>query len=386
MAQDALRRLRATWFRMLTLTLVVLGVAVWLQSSWWRFDLAIRWVIPVACLTAYVLGSLYATLPLNHRPLQAELLPSLGIANTLSVARGIILSMVAGFLLLPRPSGLLGFLPGSLFTIAIAADLFDGYLARRSHQVTQLGESLDLRLDGLAVLVGASLTVHYEQVPAWFLLVGLARYLFITGQWLLERLGQPVVPLDHRPGRRPIAGVMMGLTAVLSFPIFSPPATHLAAIVLSLPFLAGFGRDFLSASGKMPGKRFTDVIINNPSFIKLATWFPFFLRLLTTLLLAYWLIETAVPGTTHSEASWLWKGAILALSSIALVSLLLGASGRIAALCILIAVGLFQEIQGFFSTEAILITAGSALLIIGSGPYSLWSPERKLIEKRLGEV
>jgi len=386
MAENALGRLRSAWFGILAVTLLTLGAGGWFLASWWRFDLAIRWVIMTACLAAYVLGSLWVILPLNRRPLQSDNLPSLGIGNVLTVARGILLAIVAGFLLLPRPTGLLGFMPGSLFTTAVALDYFDGYLARRSKRVTQLGEALDLRLDGLAILVGSSLAVHYEQVPTWFLLVGLARYLFIAGQRLLVRLRQPLFPLDNRPGRRPIAGVMMGLTAVLLFPFFSPPATHLAGIIFSVPFLAGFMRDFLMISGKMPRKNWTEVITHSRSFIKLAAWFPFILRLLTTILLAYWLIEKAFHGTIHSEASSLLKAVIIVLSSVSLVLLTLGAAGRIAALGMLIAVGFFHEIQILSGIESALLIAGSVLFLIGSGPCSLWTPENKLIEKRLGEV
>lgn len=386
MTDNALDRLRSAWFGILTLTLLGLTTGGWLLASWWRFELAIRWVVGAACLTAYVLGSLLSILPLNRRPPQPDLLPSLGIGNMLTVTRGILLAMVAGFLLLPRPTGLLGFLPGTLFTTAVMTDFFDGYLARRSNHVTDLGEALDLRLDGLAMLIGSFLVVHYGQVPAWFLLVGLAHYLFITGQWLLKRLRQPLFPLDNRPGRRPIAGVMMGLTSVLLFPLFSPPATHLTATIFSLPFLIGFGRDFLFVSGKMPGRSWLNFISQNHLFCKLAAWFPTVLRLLTAFLFAYWLIGTAISKTIYSDTSTFWKGAIIFLSSSGVLFLTLGAAGRLAALCLLFAVGLFQEIQGVALIEMILIIAGSALLFIGSGPYSLWTPENTLIEKRLGEV
>lgn len=386
MTNHTLMRLRFSWFKILSLFVLVLGGSWWFLTTLLSSNLAARWLFLATGMAIYLMVHLWLSLALNRLPLEGEILPDLGIGNMLTISRGIFLTIVAGFILLPRLTGTLGYVPGVAFSVAIVADFFDGYLARRLNQVTLLGEALDLHLDGLGVLIGSSLAVHYQQAPLWFLLVGMARYLFIMGQWLLAHLGRPFLPLDDRPGRRPIAGVTMGFIAILLFPFFSPPATHLAAIFFALPFLAGFTRDFLVSSGKMPARSNTDSTTHSVLVGKLISCSSFILRLLTTFLLAYWLIERAIPGSIHSEASPLWKGVIIIFSSSGLLLLALGAAGRIAAVFLLCAVGLFQEIQGLTLMEAILIAAGSALLFIGSGPYSLWTPENAIIEKRLGEV
>ena len=51
---------------------------------------------------------------------------------------------------------------------------------------------LEGELDSLGVLVASALIVAWESVPVWFLLVGLASYLFRLGTWSRRRRGLPV--------------------------------------------------------------------------------------------------------------------------------------------------------------------------------------------------
>lgn len=387
MTDNALARLRASWFGMLTVTVLILGMGWWLLAGWWRFEFATRWAALAACLSAYVLGSLWVNLPLNYRAAEQRLISFLGIGNTLTVWRGIILAMLAGFFLLPRPVGLLRWLPGILFTAAVAADFVDGYLARRTGQVTHLGEMLDLRLDGLAVLIGTLLVIRYAQAPSWFLLVGLARYLFVIGIWVRRRMGKKVHPLPPSQSRRPIAGVIMGATAILLFPVFTPPATHLAAALFSLPFLAGFTRDYLAVSGKSLSKAGTSGLARLMTKIYgLTIWLPLLLRSLTVIALATWLIKLTGVFMHQADVPPILITSIIILTALGFILLSLGAVGRAAALCVLFAVGLFQNIQTLTILEVILLIASSAIFYLGTGRYSLWAPENKIIVKRLGEA
>ena len=252
---SSLTSLRIRWLGLaLALTLMVTAGSAWFYSAW-QPGYALRWLVLAMCLSVYLMWVLWRSLPYNHRAGEKHLFSGFGAGNNLTLVRGILLAALAGFLFSPLPPGGLAWLPGLIYTLAATADLFDGYLARRSNQVTQLGKKLDMSLDGLGVLIASVLVVQYGQVPAWYLLVGLARYLFLAGIWLRRRLGKPVYELAHSSTRRPFAGAQMGLIAVVMWPIFSPPGTYLAATLFALPFLIGFTRDWLTVSGALIVKR-----------------------------------------------------------------------------------------------------------------------------------
>jgi hypothetical protein len=58
----------------------------------------------------------------------------------------------------------------------------------------------------------------------------------------------------------------------------------------------------------------------------------------------------------------------------------------VASIAVLIAIGIGQGIGGLGVLEALLVAGATALFFLGTGPYSLWSPEHHLIAKRIGEV
>jgi CDP-diacylglycerol--glycerol-3-phosphate 3-phosphatidyltransferase len=94
-------------------------------------------------------------------------------------------------------------------------DFLDGYVARVTHRTSRLGEILDMHWDGFGVLVASWLLVLYGQVQAWYLVVGLARYLFVAGMQIRERRGLTNYPLPPSMTRRAMAGAQMGFIAVV---------------------------------------------------------------------------------------------------------------------------------------------------------------------------
>jgi CDP-diacylglycerol---glycerol-3-phosphate 3-phosphatidyltransferase len=382
----------------LTGSLILIGAFAWLYVAWEQPG-AQRWLLASAFFFFYLSLLLWRGLVYNHRAGETHLLPTFGAGNQLTLLRGFLLAMLAGFLLMPRPAGLLGWLPGLLMSAIAAADLFDGYLARRINHATRLGEMLDMQLDGLGLLLTTSLAIIYRQAPAWFLLVGLARFLFLAGIALRRRLDQPVFDLPPSAARRPFAGAMMGFTAVLLFPLFSPPATHLAAALFALPFLAGFTRDWLVVSGAVsanpskpdisPGNhhgRPLEMVLSALRQHALLHWLPVLLRavLVAGLLLKLANLVNATTGRLEGLPAP-GSGLIFGLLLIAAVLLAAGAAGRVGAVCALFALGLQAQNSLPGAIDLSLITSATALFFLGSGALSAWTPEERLIKKRLGE-
>jgi CDP-diacylglycerol--glycerol-3-phosphate 3-phosphatidyltransferase len=388
-----LARLRLRWWGMLALSgLVLAGGFSFLVSTWpgnaaGRY--AVRWLALSAVVLSYQLWVLWRGLPANHRFSEPDLLPDLGPGNSLTLARGVLVACLAGFLLLPPPPGWLAWIPAILYFLADVSDLLDGYLARRSHHVTRLGEMLDMSFDGLGVLVAALLALRYGQVPAWYLSIALARYLFLGGLWLRRRRGLPVYDLPPSISRRLFAGLQMGFIAFVLLPVFSPPSTFIAAGLFAIPFLVGFLRDWLLVSGA-PVIRATAL---GQLMRSLQRWGPVGLRILVVALAAGpasqrfldFSQQAAFYTAQGFPAPNLLVGLQGAAEALVVLLVLFGAGGRAAAVLGLSLAAINQAIAGPTLTQTVLMAAYAAILFAGTGPLSLWTPEDKLIFRRLGE-
>jgi CDP-diacylglycerol--glycerol-3-phosphate 3-phosphatidyltransferase len=344
----------------------------------------------------YLLWSLWQGLKFNSRPGEEHLLTTFGPGNNLTILRALMIAALAGFLTAPRPEGSLAWLPGVLYTLAVLIDLFDGYVARLTNHTTHLGQMLDIRFDGLGVLIAALLILQYGQVPPWYLLVALARYIFLTGIWLRERLGKPVYDLPPSLSRRPLAGVQMGFMAVMLWPLFSPPATYLAAALFAIPFLTGFSRDWFVISGVIkPTWEKTSISELRPDTLRRRAiyWIPVGLRLavvalmigpLTNRLLGY---PTQVAYYADLGMPYPWIGlAILSLfEACVMVLIFVGAGGRTSAILALGLLGIHQIFAPMTPVQVALAVFYTAIMYLGTGAYSLWMPEDHLIYRRLGE-
>ncbi len=380
---STLRNLRLRWVSLAILAGLFLACSALLLQHEWQPEMAWRWLI-LACLpTGYLLGVLWQGLALNSRPGELALLPELGPGNGLTFMRGMLTAGLAGFLFLPLPPGWLAWLPGLLYTTAATADLFDGYLARRFNHVTRLGEMLDMSLDGMGVLIGAILLVQYDKVPAFYLMVGLARYVFVAGIWLRRRLGKPVYELAPSSLRRPFAGAQMGFIGVALFPFFTPPGTALVAACFALPFLIGFFWDWLAVSGVIR----RDMKGNNPasgSAIQfLTTWGALILRLVVAITLVWLLVRFLIPGPGFDPLALF--AMMIFFGFLGGILLVLGAAGRVAALAVLFSLSILLRFTPLGIVEILLIVGASAVFYLGTGAYSVWTPEKQLISKRIGE-
>jgi CDP-diacylglycerol--glycerol-3-phosphate 3-phosphatidyltransferase len=69
----------------------------------------------------------------------------------------------------------------SIFLIAAATDLLDGYLARRWKQITTVGTLLDPIADKLLISAALVSLVQIRQVPAWMVVLIIGREFAVSG-------------------------------------------------------------------------------------------------------------------------------------------------------------------------------------------------------------
>ena len=101
----------------------------------------------------------------------------LSISNILSIFR--ILLIIPIGILLDRGDGIEYNIVFILILIAVLADYFDGYFARKFKQVTELGKVLDPLADKLLVCVIVIFLVMRRDFPLWYALLVICRDLVI---------------------------------------------------------------------------------------------------------------------------------------------------------------------------------------------------------------
>lgn len=376
--QQCLALLRREWAVYLAASLLFLVCGAVLIHRDTNLGFALVWLLAAAAVTLWVFVSVWRELPdnrLKDSP-DAPLLPTLGIANGLTITRAVFNAALVGFLFGPRPDGWLAWVPGCLYLVSCSMDFLDGYAARRTGMTTILGETLDMRWDSVGILIGAGLAVRYAQAPPLYLFIGAARYLYLGGIWLHTRSAHPVGELPWNPFRRPLAGLQMGLVGVILLPIFPPAVTNMVAGIWMLPSLVGFARDFLYVTGHLQ-PRSTLPSPNRARVGRLWVVGPLVLRGVLVVALLFALdLEIRHSG-------WLtWVLAVLFLLSLATF---LGVAGRLAALGAILLAGFGLRAAPFEWVYWMVLGGGVLLFLTGTGEHSLWKPEEWLIYHRAGE-
>lgn len=244
----ALRDLRRRWGAVGLCALALSGIAYeWLIARF-AASPARRWLLVTLAALGYQLALLWAFLPRNRAP-GGALYRTFGPATRVTIARGLCVAFLAGFLVLPWPSGALAWAPAALYAAVALGDYVDGALARLTDRVTPLGTRLDTEIDALGILIAVAVAIRHAQLPAAFLAVGVARYGFVAGRWYRRRTGRPVHDLPPRGVGRVLAGTMMATLAFVLFPVVEPPITTVVGLAVAVPFLLGFARDWLYVVG-----------------------------------------------------------------------------------------------------------------------------------------
>lgn len=108
----------------------------------------------------------------------------MNVPNQLTVARLILTFIFVGLLSLDgipyaKSAALL------IFALASFTDFLDGYLARKNDLITSFGKLMDPLADKILMCAGFVLLTRLELIPAWMVVVILAREFMVTGLRLL---------------------------------------------------------------------------------------------------------------------------------------------------------------------------------------------------------
>ncbi len=114
------------------------------------------------------------------------------LPNLLSLSRLVATALVVAFVLINQPWSFL--IATVLFLLASVTDFFDGYLARRFHVGSSLGVFLDLTADKIFVAGILISLVQINLVPAWIVIIIVAREFLVTGLRSMAAAKGKVIP------------------------------------------------------------------------------------------------------------------------------------------------------------------------------------------------
>lgn len=162
-----------------------------------------------------------------------------GLPNWITLTRNIIVSIIISLMLSDTAyeKQILIFVLAMMFLIL---DGVDGYLARKLDLCSDFGARFDMESDAFFILVLSVSIVLLFNMPAWVLLIGLMRYVYIALQILLPILKTPV---KDRFSRKAIC-VFQIISLVAPFLPFVTKSIWINMLMVSLLLLIfSFGRD-----------------------------------------------------------------------------------------------------------------------------------------------
>ena len=204
---------------------LALGLQFWLKTS-----------------PAWVAGSVLAYLSvaaavLRFWPAREK---RFGWPNRVTLARAVLVAVLAGVLALPEIVQRHG---GVLTTLAVAAlllDGLDGWVARLLDGATRFGARFDMEVDALLILVLSIAVVLGGRAGAWVLAIGGMRYAFVLAGFLLPWMRRELPASMWRKGICVAQGIVLAAALLPWLPVSLVQLTlalSLAALVYS------FGRD-----------------------------------------------------------------------------------------------------------------------------------------------
>ena len=187
----------------------------------------------------------------------------LNLPNMLTLGRIAAIPFVMLFIWRGEPESCV--FAGWLYSAATITDFLDGWLARKQGLVTVMGKFLDPLADKLIVMAMLVLLVALHRIPAWLVVVILAREMTINGLRSMASI-EGLVIAAGQDGKLKTALQMLG---VLCLVIHFPYTIHffgvypvkidfnvvgvwilLASVVFSLTSAAQYFRDFFAELDK----------------------------------------------------------------------------------------------------------------------------------------
>lgn len=189
-------------------------------------------ILVYAMLAAWMLARIRALHPFDR----------FGPANAVTLARAVVVSLIAGTLIGPPLSAAAMEIVAAVALAALVLDGFDGWLARRTRLASPFGARFDMETDALFALVLAALVFNQGKVGAWVLALGVMRYAFVAAGRVFPALAGELFPSLRR---KAVCVFQIAALCLLILPAVQAPLSTAIALAAVLALCWSFAVDIL---------------------------------------------------------------------------------------------------------------------------------------------
>ncbi len=164
----------------------------------------------------------------------------MNLPNKLTLFRVILIPFFVFFLLAPYFEGYGNYIAVAIFIVASITDFLDGKIARKYHLVTNFGKFMDPLADKLLVSSALICLVDLNKIPAWIVIVIIAREFIISGFRLVAADNGAVIAASYWGKFKTAFQMVTVIVLILNIPgeVFAAIGTVLIYISLVLTVIS----------------------------------------------------------------------------------------------------------------------------------------------------
>lgn len=153
----------------------------------------------------------------------------MNLPNKLTMFRVILIPFFVFFLLAPYFEGYGNYVAVAIFIVASLTDLLDGKIARKYNLVTNFGKFMDPLADKLLVCSAMICLIELKLLPAWIVILIIAREFIISGFRLIASDNGIVIAASYWGKFKTTFQMLMVIVLLLNFDL---PVFHILGTVL----------------------------------------------------------------------------------------------------------------------------------------------------------
>ena len=141
----------------------------------------------------------------------------MNLPNKLTIFRVILIPFFVAVLLLYPDNSTMRLVADAIFIVASLTDMLDGKIARKYNLVTNFGKFMDPLADKLLVCSAMICLVALNQIPAWIVIIIIAREFIISGFRLVAADNNVVIAANYWGKFKTVFQMLMIIVMVANF-------------------------------------------------------------------------------------------------------------------------------------------------------------------------
>jgi CDP-diacylglycerol--glycerol-3-phosphate 3-phosphatidyltransferase len=161
----------------------------------------------------------------------------MNLPNKLTLFRVILIPFFVFFLLAPYFEGYGNYIALAIFIVASLTDMLDGKIARKYNLITDFGKFMDPLADKLLVCSALIGLVELNLLPAWIVIIIIAREFIISGFRLIASDNGIVIAASYWGKFKTVFQMLMVIVLILNQYLENPVLSVIGTILIVLATL-----------------------------------------------------------------------------------------------------------------------------------------------------